>query len=101
MAHTLNPMTDTPTSKTQITKSFMLAYMRSEKATAKDRKWFKDFCNNQENKMTVTSNLPGVDPKTDINLKKLRVAFCEKYYPNLVAPRGNRNKSFLDLVDEL
>ena len=31
---TLNPLTDTPTNKTQITKPFMKAYMKSEKATA-------------------------------------------------------------------
>ena len=37
---TLNPLTDTPTSKTDVTKPFMLAYMKSEKATAEDREWF-------------------------------------------------------------
>ena len=33
---TLNPLTDTPVNKTQITKPFMLAYIKSEKATAED-----------------------------------------------------------------
>ena len=41
---TLNPLTDTPENKTQITKPFMLAFMRCEKANDDDRKWFVDVC---------------------------------------------------------
>ena len=37
---TLNPLTDTPTNKVEITKPFMLAYMR-QVASEEDKAWFK------------------------------------------------------------
>ena len=46
---TLNPLTDTPKDKTDVTKPFMLAFMKSEKATAEDRAWFKAIVSNPEN----------------------------------------------------
>ena len=46
---TLNPLTDTPVNKAQITKPFMLAYIKSERATEEDRKWFKDLVSNPNN----------------------------------------------------
>ena len=39
---TLNPLTDTPTSKQQITKSFMEAYMSCAKSTKEDLIWYGD-----------------------------------------------------------
>ena len=40
---TLNPLTDTPTSKTDITKPFMLAYLKSGLAEPDKVKEFKIF----------------------------------------------------------
>ena len=101
MTNTLNPLTDTPTAKTQITKKFMLAYLKSSKATAADRKWFKSLCNNSDYQTTIKSNLPGVEAKTDIDIKKVRTEFCKRFFPNLNEKKVTKNKSFLDMVDDL
>lgn len=93
---TLNPLTDTPTNKTQITKPFMLAYIKSEKATDEDRKWFKALCvQYKEEKVNQ------FDQSTymDINIPEVRKAFCERFYPNLV---GKKQKvSFFDSIMDL
>ena len=90
---TLNPLTDTPTSKTQITKPFMLAYIKSEKATEEDRKWFKELCiKNQQEKLNQLTN----ETYMDINIPVVRKAFCDRFYPNL---NGKKEKAtFFDEI---
>lgn len=96
---TLNPLTDTPVSKTEITKPFMLAYMKSEKANEEDRAWFKSIVSNTENQKTYTNRLNG-EPYLDIDIPKVRQFFCERFYPNLLAKKKT-NKTFIDSIMEL
>ena len=95
---TLNPLTDTPTNKTQITKPFMLAYIKSELATAEDRAWFKELCvKHQEKKV---SQLGKTEKEyIDINIPEVRLAFCKRFFPNLVAKK--KTKSFFDEILDL
>ena len=96
---TLNPLTDTPTAKTDITKPFMLAYMKCEKATAEDKAWFKSVVSNPENQKEYKNQLNG-EIYTDIDIPKVRLAFCERFYPNLVAKKKSK-KSFIDSIMDL
>jgi hypothetical protein len=38
---------------------------------------------------------------TAVNVKKVRRAFAEKYFPEIVTPKKKKGKTFLDLVNEL
>ena len=95
---TLNPLTDTPTNKTQITKPFMLAYIKSELASEEDRAWYKALV--AKHKVMKTTNLGGVEKEyPDIDIPEVRKAFCERFFPNLVAKK--KAKSFFDEVMDL
>lgn len=96
---TLNPLTDTPKSKTDITKPFMLAFMKSEKATEEDKKWFKTIVSNPENHKKYVNRLNGV-VYTDIDIPKVRLEFCKRFYPQLAAKK-KANKSFIDSILDL
>lgn len=96
---TLNPLTDTPTSKTDITKPFMLAYMKSEKATDEDRAWFKTVVGNPQNHKEYTNKLNG-EKYMDINIPIVRKMFCERFYPNLTVAK-KKSKSFIESIMDL
>jgi len=96
---TLNPLTDTPKDKTDVTKPFMLAFMKSEKATAEDRAWFKEIVSNPDNQKEYVNRLNN-EPYIDIDIPKVRLAFCERFFPQLVAKKKT-NKSFIDSIMEL
>ena len=96
---TLNPLTDTPTSKTDVTKPFMLAYMKSEKATAEDREWFKKIVSDpkyQEEKV----NKFGGGTYIDIKIPEVRQLFCERFYPHL-SVKKKKTKTFIDSIMDL
>lgn len=95
---TLNPMTDTPADKTDITKSFMLAYMKCEKATREDKIWFNEIVFNPENQKEYSNQLNGTK-YMDIDIPKVRQLFCERFYPQLVAKKVGR--PFLEEVKDL
>ena len=95
---TLNPLTDKPTNKTQITKPFMLAYMKSEKATAEDRAWFKKIVSDPANQKEQINQLTG-EPYIDIDIPVVCKAFVDRFYPNLNAKKGK--KSFIDDIMDL
>ena len=95
---TLNPLTDTPSSKTEITKPFMKAYMKSEKATKEDKAWFKEVVSNPENQKEYVNRLNG-EPYTDIDIPKVRMLFCKRFYPNLLAKKSK--KSFIEEIMDL
>lgn len=95
---TLNPLTDTPTNKTQITKPFMLAYIRCEKATAEDKAWFKALCKDTDNQRDYISQLNN-EKYRDIDIPKVRKAFIDRFYPQLNAKK--KNKTFLEEIDLL
>ena len=69
---TLNPLTDTPKSKTEVTKPFMLAYMKSEKATQEDREWFKTIVSNPENQKMYRNRLTNASGSILILLRRKR-----------------------------
>lgn len=94
---TLNPITDTPTSKNDITKNFMLAFMKSEKATKEDIEWFKKVV--KENQKEYVNRLDG-STYMDINIPEVRKAFCQKFYPNLNEKKKGK-KSFTDAILDL
>lgn len=92
---TLNPLTETPTNKTQITKPFMLAYIKSEKATDEDRKWFKELVSNPDNQEEKVNQLDG-STYIDIKIPVVRKAFVDKFFPQLNAKK--KSKSFIDEI---
>ncbi len=99
---TLNPLTDTPTSKVDITKPYMKAFMRSEKATKEDVVWFITLCKNPEYRKDYENKFAKEgEPKTynDIDIPKVREEFCKKFFPNLVEKKGK--KTFTDELDEI
>lgn len=96
---TLNPLEDIPSSKTEVTKPFMLAYMKSSKAKPEDIKWFKEIVSNPENQKEYINKLNG-QPYTDIDIPKVRKLFCQRFYPQLVGKK-NKNKSFIDSILDL
>ena len=96
---TLNPLTDTPTSKTDVTKPFMLAYMKSEKATVEDREWFKKIVSNPKYQKEYVNKL-NCGTYIDIDIPAVRQLFCERFYTNLTVKK-TKNKTFIDSIMEL
>ena len=92
---TLNPLTDTPTNKTEITKPFMRAFIKSEKATNEDRAWFKTIVANPENHKEYKNQLDGTT-YMDIDIPKVRKAFVDRFFPNL-----NEKKKTMSFIDEI
>ena len=95
---TLNPLTDTPTNKTQVTKPFMLAYMKSEKATNDDREWFKKVVADPKNQAEKKNPLNG-EVYIDIDIPVIRKLFIDRFYPQLNAKK--KAKSFIDEIMDL
>ena len=95
---TLNPLTDTPTNKTQVTKPFMLAYIKSEKATDEDRKWFKTIVSDPKYQEEKKNQLSG-ELYTDINIPEVRRLFIAKFYPQLTTKK--KAKSFIEEIMDL
>ena len=96
---TLNPLTDTPKNKTEITKPFMLAYMKSSRASREDIEWFKDIVRNPENIKTYYNRFTQENYQ-DIDIPKVREKFCERFYPNLIEKK-KKNKTFIETIESL
>ena len=95
---TLNPLTDKPTNKTPVTKPFMLAFIKCEKATDEDRKWFKTIVANPENQKEYVNQLNG-EPYIDIDIPKVRKEFIDRFFPQLNEKK--KTKSFIDDIMSL
>lgn len=95
---TLNPLTDTPSNKVEVTKPFMLAYMR-QVADEEDKAWFKKIVSNPDNQKEYTNQLNGT-PYMDIDIPKVRKAFINRFFPQLNAKK-DKNKTFIDSILEL
>lgn len=93
---TLNPLTDTPTNKVEITKPFMIAYMESEKATQEDLEWFTSIIQNPDNRKEYTNRLTN-EKYVDIDIPKVRELFCKRFYPELNA----KKKTTLSFTDRI
>jgi hypothetical protein len=91
MATRLNPRTDTPNKKSQITKDFMLGYIRF-KGTEEDREWFKAVVNknvkekSDESGATTEAENNKTSTGKEIDLKKIRSEFCQRFFPHLENP---------------
>ena len=98
---TLDPMTEVPSKKSELTKPFMLAYLRSAKATKEDVIWYREFVNNPDNRKENTNHLDG-STYNDIDITKVREAFGKKFYPFLYEERKNKKKkSFEEEIDDI
>lgn len=95
---TLNPLTDTPSNKVEVTKPFMLAYMR-QVANEEDKTWFKKIVSNPDNQKEYTNQLNGT-PYMDIDIPKVRKAFIDRFFPQLNAKK-DKNKAFIDSILDL
>ena len=88
---TLDPMTQKPTQKREITKDFMLAYLESELATAEDVKWYIELTNDPANRKMYKSKLSGTEYE-DIIKKNVVDAFCKRFYPHLLEKNSSKPK---------
>jgi hypothetical protein len=95
---TLNPLEDKPTNKTQITKPFMLAYIRCEKATPEDRAWFKALCKKPENRKDYVNPFTH-EEYNDIIVPEIRKEFVDRFFPQLNAKK--QKKTFLEEIEDL
>ena len=95
---TLNPLTDTPVNKTQITKPFMKAFIKSEKATDEDRAWFKKIVLDSAYQKECVNQLTN-EKYTDINIPMVRDEFVKKFFPQLNEKK--KTQSFIDEIAEL
>ena len=101
---TLNPLTDTPKNKTEVTKPYMYAFMESEKASLEDVEWFYELISKPENRKMYKNKFKqsedDPDEYEDIDIPKVREAFCARFYPNLnVKNKGPR--TFTDKIEAL
>lgn len=92
---TLNPLTDTPQTLNDLTKDYMLKYVKTV-GTEEDRKWFKALIKN--NTFEDTNALNGKTCKK-LKIKEIRRNFAERFFPNLL--KRGKGTSFFDEVDGL
>jgi len=94
---TIDPMTDAPKTKSQVTKPFMIAYMK-QKASKEDVEWFKGVVSNPENQKEYINHLTG-KPYTDIDIPKVRKEFIERFYPDIFnKKKTGDNGPFIDTI---
>lgn len=91
----LNPLTDTPTSLADLTKDFMLNYIKV-KGTEKDKEWFKKTANKYK---TEEENRVGNGGKCFCisDIKALRQEYAERFFPQLLKSKNN----WFDDIDNL
>lgn len=75
----LNPLTETPKSKLDITKNFMKGYVESKGDESK--KWFAEVVNAN----IIEKKAPNSQKVVrTYDVKPVRDEFCKKYFPNLI-----------------
>lgn len=87
---TLNPLTQEPQTKSDITKGFMLAYMKSGKPSKEQIDKFKEVV--KANQKEYTS--PKGEKYKDIDVPKVREEFCKLFFKHLIETR----KTFTDEI---
>lgn len=76
----LDPLTEKPENKSDLTKTYMLGYIKAH-GTDEDKAWFKELVRN--NKVMKKSALDGKEyPQLD--LAPTRQAFCERFFENIL-----------------
>lgn len=91
---TLNPLTDTPSKMTDLTKSFMLAYIKS-KGTKADKEWFQKLV--EKYTIDKINKLNGQKCKGISDISKMRIDFATRFFPQLIKSKD----SFFDEVNNL
>ena len=91
----LDPATEKPTKKSDIDKVYIVQYTKlfgTEEQRAQIKQLILENTVERESQLTKKKY-------QDIELKKVRDAFCAMFFPHLNNKKGA--KSFFDLVDEL
>lgn len=86
----------TPKNLTGITKDFMVEFIKTK--DREDIEWFKKTCNDLVEEQT--NNLTK-EKVMGVNIKKLRKAFAERYFPELTKTKKKKGQTFLDIVNAL
>lgn len=91
----LDPRTDKPKNKIEITKDFMADYMRLV-ASPEDIVWFKELVSKEENQKEYKNSLNGTTYK-DIDIQKVRFEFANRFFPYL----NKKKKEKLTFIDSI
>jgi hypothetical protein len=81
----LNPLTDTPKNKLDITKTFMKTYLEN-KGSVEDKKWFASIVRENIVEKSAPSN-PSVKVRT-YDLAIVRDAFVDRFFPQMKKKSG-------------
>lgn len=91
----LDPRTDKPKNKLEITKPFMEDYMKLV-ATPEDIEWFKEVVSNPENHKEYKNSLNNTT-FTDIDIAKVRDLFAKRFFPYI----GKKKKEKITFIDSI
>lgn len=94
----LDPRTDKPMNKIEITKDFMYDYMKTV-ATPEDKEWFKSIVSNKEYQKEYKNSLNGTT-YIDIDIAKVRELFVERFF-SYIKKKKKEKISFIDSIMEL
>lgn len=94
----LDPRTDKPMNKLEITKEFMYDYMKTV-ATPEDKEWFKAIVSNEEYHKEYKNSLNGTT-YTDIDIAKVRELFVERFF-SYIKKKKKSKLTFIDSIMEL
>ena len=85
-----------PENLTELTKDYMLAYIKANK-TEENVKFFKELV--EKYKGTKVNNLTKEESSCISDIGAFRKEFAEKFFPELTTTK--KGKTWFDLVDEL
>lgn len=94
----LDPRTDKPMNKIEITKDFMYDYMKTV-ATPEDKEWFKSIVSNKEYQKEYKNSLNGTT-YTDIDIAKVRELFVDRFYSYIRKPK-KKKVTFIESIMDL
>ena len=94
----LDPRTDKPKNKIEITKEFMNSYMKLV-ATPEDIAWFKELVSNPDYHKEYKNSLNNTT-YTDIDIAKVRLEFAKRFFPYLDKPK-KKKLTFIDSIMDL
>ena len=89
----LNAKTDNPKTKNDLTKKYMLDYIKY-RGTDEDKEWYIDLI--EKNQKEKNNNLTGKS-YVGTDLKKVREAFVKRFFPNLEKEKKS-GTTYLDQV---
>ena len=94
----LDPRTDKPMNKIEITKEFMYDYMKTV-ATPEDKEWFKSIVSDEKYHKEYKNSLNGTT-YTDIDIAKVRELCVERFF-SYIKKKKKEKISFIDSIMEL